>query len=56
MDEYESLSHTKWDCKHHVLFILKSRRKTLNVSFGVILGKCSGNSPRRRKAGSSRGI
>ena len=29
MDEYESLSHTKWDCKYHVVFIPKCRRKTL---------------------------
>ena len=29
MDEYESLSHTKWECKYHVLFIPKCRRKTL---------------------------
>jgi hypothetical protein len=21
MDDYESLSHTKWECKHHVVFI-----------------------------------
>jgi putative transposase len=29
MDVYESLSHTKWDCKYHVVFIPKCRRKTL---------------------------
>ena len=29
MDEYESLSHTTWDCKYHVVFIPKCRRKTL---------------------------
>ena len=29
MDEYESLSHSKWDCKYHVVFIPKYRRKTL---------------------------
>ena len=27
MDEYESLSHTRWDCKYHVVFIPKCRRK-----------------------------
>jgi REP element-mobilizing transposase RayT len=21
MDEYESLSHSKWECKYHVVFI-----------------------------------
>jgi putative transposase len=29
MDEYESLSHAKWDCKDHVVFIPKYRRKAL---------------------------
>ena len=29
MDEYASLSHTKWDCKYHVVFIPKCRRKVL---------------------------
>ena len=29
MDEYESLSHSKWDCKYHVVFIPKCRRKTI---------------------------
>ena len=29
MDEYQSLSHTKWECKYHVVFIPKYRRKVL---------------------------
>jgi REP-associated tyrosine transposase len=29
MDEPKSLSHTKWDCKYHVVFIPKGRRKAL---------------------------
>ena len=29
MDDYRSLSHTKWDCKYHEIFIPKCRRKTL---------------------------
>jgi putative transposase len=29
MDEYESLCHTKWECKYHVVFIPKCRRKVL---------------------------
>ena len=29
MDEFESLNHTKWDCKYHVVFIPKYRRKML---------------------------
>jgi putative transposase len=29
MDEYEALNHTKWECKYHVVFIPKRRRKVL---------------------------
>jgi putative transposase len=29
MDEYHSLNHTKWECKYHIVFIPKCRRKTL---------------------------
>ena len=39
MDEYESLSHTKWDCKYHVVFIPKCRRKTLYVGLRGHLGE-----------------
>jgi putative transposase len=39
MDEYESLSHTKWDCKYHVVFIPKCRRKTLYGQLREHLGE-----------------
>jgi putative transposase len=29
MDDFESLSHSRWDCKYHVVFIPKCRRKAL---------------------------
>jgi len=29
MDKIENLSHTKWECKFHVVFIPKCRRKVL---------------------------
>ena len=29
MDENESLSHSKWECKYHVVFIPKCRRRLL---------------------------
>ena len=29
MDENGSLNHTRWECKYHVVFIPKRRRKTL---------------------------
>ena len=28
-DLYQSLSHSKWDCKYHVIFVPKRRRKVL---------------------------
>jgi putative transposase len=31
MDELESLNHSKWECKYHIVFIPKCRRKTLYV-------------------------
>jgi putative transposase len=39
MDDYESLSHTKWECKYHVVFILKCRRKTLYGELRKHLGE-----------------
>ena len=29
MDEYQSLNHSQWECKYHVIFIPKCRRKVL---------------------------
>ncbi len=39
MDEPESLSHTKWEYKYHIIFILKCRRKTLYVELRKHLGE-----------------
>ena len=39
MDEYASLSHTKWDCKYHIVFIPKCRRKVLYKSLRQHLGE-----------------
>jgi putative transposase len=33
MQDYQSLSHTRWDCKYHVVFIPKKRKKAI---FGAI--------------------
>jgi len=29
MNDYESLSHTRWECKYHIVFVPKYRRKLL---------------------------
>ena len=39
MDKIESLNHTKWDCKYHVVFIPKYRRKALYGQLRVHLGE-----------------
>lgn len=41
MDDDNSLSHTRWNCKYHIVFIPKYRRKaiygTLRKDIGIIL-------------------
>jgi putative transposase len=39
MDELESLSPTKWECKYHVVFIPKYRRKVLYEELRRHLGE-----------------
>jgi putative transposase len=39
MDKFESLSHTAWECKYHVVFIPKCRRKALYGELRVHLGE-----------------
>lgn len=39
MDEYESLNPTKWECKYHVVFIPKCRRKTLSLQLRQYRGE-----------------
>ena len=38
MNDAESLSHTKWECKYHIVFIPKCRRKVLYGSLRRHLG------------------
>ena len=39
MDDKESLSHTKWDCKYHIVWIPKYRKKSLFVGMRPELGR-----------------
>jgi putative transposase len=39
MSTYQSLNHTKWECKYHVVFIPKYRRKVLYGNVRTQLGK-----------------
>jgi putative transposase len=38
MDDYESLKHTKWECKYHIVFIPKCRRKAIYEKLRKHLG------------------
>ena len=55
MDEYDSLSHSKWECKYHVVFIPKCRRKTLYLqlrkSLGEVFRKLAGQKESRIEEG-----
>jgi putative transposase len=39
MKEYQSLSHTRWDCKYHVVFIPKRRKKAIYGALRKNLGE-----------------
>ena len=39
MDTFESLSHSVWECKYHVVFIPKCRRRTLYGTLRPHLGE-----------------
>ncbi len=39
MDDFESLSHSKWECKYHVVFIPKYRKKVLFGKLRLHLGE-----------------
>ncbi len=49
MDEYKSLSHSKWECKYHVIFIPKCRRKTLYGQLRKYLGEVFHELARRKE-------
>ena len=38
MDDNESLAHTKWECKYHVVWIPKYQRKALYAELRKYLG------------------
>lgn len=56
MDKHQSLSHTKWDCEYHVVFIPKCRRRTLYVELRRHLGEVFRNLEPNAGAGLRRGI
>ena len=49
MDEYQTLSHTKRDCKHHIIFIPKCRRRTSYSELWKYLGELFRNLAAQRE-------
>lgn len=39
MRDYKSLSHTRWDCKYHIVFIPKKRKKLIYGGLRKYLGE-----------------
>ncbi len=39
MRDYKSLAHTRWDCKYHIVFIPKKRKKLVYGAIGKHLGE-----------------
>ena len=50
MNNYESLSHTRWECKYHIVFIPKYRRKSLYGDLRKHLGEMFHELARQRES------
>jgi putative transposase len=48
MPDYKSLTHTKWDCKYHVVFIPKKRQKLIYGKLRRYLGEIFHELAKRR--------
>jgi len=55
MNDYESLRHTRWECKYHIVFIPKCRRKALfgqlRRDLGPVLRELAGQKESRIEEG-----
>ncbi len=49
MDEYKSLGHTKWECKYHIVWIPKYRKKKLFKELRKDLGNVFRELAKRRE-------
>jgi len=39
MNDWESQAHVKWDCKYHLVFVPKYRRKAIDGSLRQKIGR-----------------
>ncbi len=51
MPDYKSLTHTRWDCKYHIVFIPKKRQKVIYGSMRKLSGNISEIKKRMTKTG-----
>lgn len=49
MRDYKSLAHTRWDCKYHIVFIPKKRRKVIYGNLRKFLGQIFHELARRKE-------
>jgi len=52
---YQSLSHSKWDCKYHLVFVPKYRRKVLFGEIRKFLGPSFHQLARQKNVASWKG-
>jgi len=50
MNNYESLNHTKWECKYHIVFIPKWRKKAIFGKIRTHLGSIFHELAQRKEA------
>jgi len=48
MRDYKSLTHTRWDCKYHIVFIPKKRKKQIYGAIRMRLGEVLHELAKRR--------
>lgn len=54
MQDYQNFSHNRWDCKYHVVFIPKKRKKRIVGRYDSIPGRFSGSWRNRKSRRSSK--
>ena len=50
MNAYQSLNHTKWECKYHIVWIPKYRKKKLYIELRKLLGEVFRDLAEQREA------
>ena len=56
MENFESLSHVRWDCEYHIVFIPKYRKKTIFGHIRRELGEVFRRLAKQRERAGSRKV